>query len=90
MKKKLYTILTILFILLPLGLLSEYDAWGEWDKSKFEEMIGFVPKGIKDSNPFFIIDDYGQGNAILYYLSAIIGGMAIYFILYLITKTNKK
>ena len=35
MKKRIMIILGILFVLLPLGLISEYSAWGEWDNETF-------------------------------------------------------
>ena len=41
--------LGILFVLLPLGLISEYSAWGEWDIQKYKELIGFIPEGIKNA-----------------------------------------
>ena len=85
-KKNLYIILAILFVLLPLGLLSEYDAWGEWDNEVYKKLIGFIPEGIKNASSFSIIPDYGEGSVVMYYLSAIIGAGAIYAILYFMLK----
>ena len=86
MKKKLYIILGILFVLVPLGLISEYSAWGEWDNDVYKNMIGFIPQGIKNANSFSIIPDYGEGSVIMYYVSAIIGAVSIYAILYFMLK----
>jgi hypothetical protein len=88
-KKNLYIILGVLFVLLPLGLLSEYDAWGEWDNEVYKKLIGFIPEGIKNAHSFSIIPDYGEGSVIMYYISAIIGAGAIYALLYFIVKLKK-
>jgi ABC-type cobalt transport system substrate-binding protein len=88
MKKKLMVILGVLFVLLPLGLISEYSAWGEWDSEKYKEMIGFIPEGIKNAKTISIIPDYGEGSVLMYYLSAIIGGVILYAIFYLLSKKN--
>ena len=88
-KKHLYITLGILFILLPLGLLTEYDAWGEWDAEVYKKLLGFIPEGIKNAHSFSVIPDYGEGSVIMYYLSAIIGATLIYAILYFMVKTKK-
>jgi len=88
-KKHLYISLGILFILLPLGLLTEYDAWGEWDPEVYKKLLGFIPEGIKNAHSFSVIPDYGEGSVIMYYLSAIIGAALIYAILYFMVKTKK-
>jgi len=88
-KKKLYTILFILFIVLPLGLISEYSAWGEWEPETYKKLLGFIPEGIKNANSFSIIPDYGEGSVVMYYLSAIIGAAIIYAILYFMVKLKK-
>ena len=43
MKKILYPML-IIFILIPLGLISENPAWAEWDNEYYQEALGFIPK----------------------------------------------
>ena len=90
MNKKLYIILTILFALTPLGLLSSYSAWGEWDNEVYQKLIGFIPKGIENAssiNP--LIPDYGEGSVVMYYLSALIGGGLIFGIFYLLSRSKK-
>jgi len=88
-KKRLLIILIILFILLPLGLLTEYSAWGEWDNEVYKQMIGFIPEGIKNAKSFAIIPDYGEGSVIMYYLSALLGGAILFGFFYFLAKTNK-
>jgi len=88
-KKRIYIILTILFILLPLGLLTDYSAWGEWDNEVYKQMIGYIPEGIKNAQTFAIIPDYGEGSIVMYYLSALIGGGMLFGFFYLLTKMTK-
>jgi len=89
MTKKLYTILFILFILLPLGLVTEYSAWGEWDPETYQKLIGYIPKGIQNSTSFSLIPDYGEGSVIMYYISGMVGMIVIYSILFLMVKIKK-
>ena len=89
-KKKLYIILFVLFTLLPLGLISEYSAWGEWETETYQKLLGFIPEGIKNASSFSIIPDYGEGSVVMYYLSAIIGAGAIYAILYFMVKLKNE
>jgi hypothetical protein len=89
MKKRIMIILGILFVLLPLGLITEYSAWGEWDIQKYKELIGFIPEGIKNAKSIPpLIPDYGEGSVLMYYVSAIIGGAILYGIFYLLSKKN--
>jgi len=89
-RKKLFITLFILFILLPLGLITEYSAWGEWDNEVYKKMIGFIPKGIAEAKTITpLIPDYGEGSIIIYYLSAIIGSIIIYLTLFTILKLKK-
>jgi len=90
MKKRLYIILSILFVFLPLGLISEYSAWGEWEPETYKKLLGFIPEGIQNAHSFSIIPDYGEGNVIMYYLSAIIGAGIIYSILYFMVKIKNE
>jgi hypothetical protein len=90
MKKKLYIILAILFILVPLGLLTDYSAWGEWDQEIYKKLIGFIPEGIKNAQGIKpIIPDYGEGSVVMYYLSALIGIGVLFAIFYILAKLNK-
>jgi len=88
-KKRIFIILTILFILLPLGLLTEYSAWGEWEPEKYKELLGFIPEGIKNAKGFAIIPDYGEGSILMYYLSALLGSGILFGFFYFLAKINK-
>jgi len=88
MKKKVLIILGVLIALVPLGLLTDNPAWGEWELEYYKERLGFVPKGMESASSIHpIIPDYevpGLGSISGYYISAVIGVIlvfAIYFIL---------
>jgi len=89
MKKILLPIL-ILFILIPLGLLSENPAWAEWENEYYQEALGFIPQGIE--NAFHIkalAPDYtieGMNDILSYYLSGLLGVALIFGIFYLLGK----
>ena len=90
MKKKLFLLISLIFLFVPLGLLSEYSAWGEWENEKYKELIGFIPEGIKNAKGVIpIIPDYGEGSIFLYYVSAIIGVVMLFWIFYFLAKVNK-
>ncbi|WP_041361542.1 PDGLE domain-containing protein [Nautilia profundicola] len=99
MKKKLYIMLGVLIALVPLGLLTDAPAWGEWDSSYFEKVLGFMPQGIeKIENSIhmkYILPDYslpGANDVLGYYISAIVGAVlvfAIYYFIYLMVKRKK-
>jgi hypothetical protein len=90
MKKKIYIVVAILFVLVPLGLLTDYSAWGEWDMQHYKELIGFIPQGIEQAKGIKpIIPDYGEGSVVMYYLSAIVGVSVLFGIFYILAKFNK-
>jgi len=90
MKKKLFIILGILFIFVPLGLISEYSAWGEWENQYYQKMLGYIPKGIEEAKGITpLIPDYGEGNLIIYYVSAMIGVIILFWIFYMLLKSGK-
>ncbi len=73
----------ILLVLIPVGLLTENPAWGEWDLSYFEKVLGFVPEGMEKGKEIVkpVIPDYSLGDKnplISYYLSAILGIVMIF------------
>ncbi|AZV46420.1 hypothetical protein C3L23_03795 [Nautilia sp. PV-1] len=90
-KKIVLSVLAILIVFVPLGLLDSADAYGEWDPSWYKEHLGFVPQGLVEwGNKFqfpHLLPDYGipGANEVLgYYVSAIVGVVllfAVYFIL---------
>ena len=88
--KKIFYPMLILFLLVPLGLLSENPAWAEWDNEYYQEVLGYIPEGIK--NAFSIealIPDYtfvGLNDIASYYISAILGIVLIFGFFYLVGK----
>ena len=93
MKKRLYTIVAILFVLVPLGLLSPYAAWGEWENDHYKELLGFIPKGIAEADGVnALIPDYalsGISDTSSYYLSALLGVLLLFGIYYILLKVLK-
>jgi len=99
MKKKIYVLLGILVVLVPLGLLTSADAWGEWDTDYYQKALGFVPKGIlqlqKTLDFKHLLPDYsipGVNSVAGYYVAAIVGVIliiSIYYLLYLTVKRKK-
>jgi len=87
MKKRLWILLAVLVALTPLGLISESSAWGEWDNSYYEKILGFIPKGIAHANGVEgVMPDYtvrSTGSVAGYYISAVVG-IALLFAIYLI------
>lgn len=75
---KIYIALFVVLLFVPLGLISENPAWGEWSGEEFEAMLGFIPHSIATSTSLVapILPDYSMesvGSVASYYLSAIIG-----------------
>ena len=92
-KYKIYILLIVVFLVIPLGLLTDYSAWGEWELNYFKEYIGYIPTGIEKYSNIFksLLPDYVfLDNQILsYYLSAITGValiFGIYFVIYQLIK----
>lgn len=94
MKNKLYIVLFILIVVVPVGLLSENPAWGEWENSYYQKILGFVPNGIKNAYtiqaPMTDYSIHGVNGIVSYYLSAIVGFILLYIIFYLLTKFISK
>ncbi len=90
--------LGIMIALVPLGLLTSAPAFGEWDPSYYKKTLGFVPKGLANfpqlAHP--LLPDYslpGANDVVGYYISAIVGSIVVFAILFLIGKfivKNKK
>ena len=88
--KKIFLPMPVLFILIPLGLLSQNPAWAEWENEYYQEALGFIPQGIE--NAFHIkalAPDYtieGMNDILSYYLSGLLGVALIFGIFYLLGK----
>ncbi|MBN1322433.1 MAG: cobalamin biosynthesis protein [Methanotrichaceae archaeon] len=87
--------LVILMILVPLGLLSTGETFGEWGNEDLEEKIGFIPQGLDDLSSTWSapIPDYAfpgdesfKGAALAYYISALLGVVICGGLLYVVGK----
>ena len=88
-------ILALLVILVPLGLLSDAPAWGEWDNEYYKKILGFVPEGMEKFNSFIkpILPDYsipGKNDVLGYYVSAIAGVVIIFGVWFILGKILKR
>ncbi|MEO1923255.1 MAG: PDGLE domain-containing protein [Nautiliaceae bacterium] len=92
-KKRLLIILGIMLALVPLGLLTDNPAWGEWDLDYYKQKLGFVPQGIEKAASLSpLIPDYevpGLGAVSGYYLSAIIGVVLVFVLYFILVKILK-
>lgn len=92
--KKLILPLLFIISLVPLGLLSEHPAWAEWDTHYYQEVLGFIPSGIKNafSMPTVLPDYAAQGvhDVVAYYLSALIGVAIIFGFFYLLGRKRAR
>jgi len=94
MNKKIFSLIGIILILVPLGLLTDSPAWGEWGSEYYEKVLGFIPKGMQESSsikPF--LPDYsisGVNDVVGYYVSAIVGVVLIFVIWLIIGKLIAK
>jgi hypothetical protein len=92
--KKIYYLVFGLIVLVPLGLLSENPAWGEWDMEYYEQKLGFVPDGIANASgttpplPDYSVPFLGEVSG--YYLSAIVGVLLVFGIFYVLKKAIKR
>ncbi len=95
-KKLLLLLLLFFIIIVPVGLLTENPAWGEWGLEYFKKLLGYIPKGIENSKEIIkpLIPDYSideEHKVISYYFSAIIGVISIFIFFYLLKfLVNKK
>jgi len=83
---RLGKVLFFVLLLTPIGLIASGDAWGEWDASTLQKMIGYVPSGAARSKELIapVLKDYGlvgHGGAAWqiggYLLSAFLGALLI-------------
>lgn len=69
--------LGIFIVLTPLGLISEYPAWGEWSHNEFLSFVGYVPMGILHGEVIeALIPDYsieGVNDIMSTFISAFLG-----------------
>ncbi|GBD93446.1 fused nickel transport protein NikMN [bacterium BMS3Abin05] len=90
-KRTLYIGLFTLFfiVLVPLGLLTENPAWGEWTSAHYQKILGFVPEGMQKFGGLYTApaQDYGfkyLNSIASYYLSAVMGALLILLFFYVL------
>ncbi|MCR4693910.1 MAG: cobalt transporter CbiM [Pseudobutyrivibrio sp.] len=94
-KKAVYILMAALIALVPLGLIAEGTAWGEWGADEIMEITGlsYVPSGLENGWALeSIFPDYtmaGIPDVAAYILSAIVG-VAIAIILFRLFAAAKK
>ena len=98
MSKKVKIALAVLAVMLlsvPLGLLTDAPAFGEWDGDYYLKKLGFIPKGMEHfpnlQKP--LLPDYsivGANSVIGYYASAALGVALIFLIWFIIGKIIAK
>lgn len=93
MKSKIFKILAVMVLFVPLGLITSYSAWGEWESEYYLKVLGYIPQGIANAKGLTpILPDYTMegGNEVLwYYISALVGIILIFAIFYIIAKIGK-
>lgn len=75
--RPVFILLALLIALVPLGLIAQGTAWGEWDISEIASAIGYSPAGMASGFSLAsLLPDYslhGLPEVAGYYLSAVIG-----------------
>ncbi|GMT46053.1 MAG: hypothetical protein IEMM0006_1885 [bacterium] len=86
-----FIVVLLIMLLVPLGIITENPAWGEWNLSFFHENLGFIPEGIKHfstlySAPLHRYTLPGMSAVASYYLSAILAIFFTTFVFYLFSR----
>ncbi len=88
MKVKIFIAIGFFLLLIPLGLLTDYPAWGEWEPKFYQKVLGFIPEGIKNVKGLSsLIPDYsidGLNPVVSYYISAFVGIGLIFGVFYIL------
>ena len=94
MKRRAWILVGILLLLTPLGLISESSAWGEWEESYYQKLLGFIPEGISHAKGISgLMPDYtvaSTGSVTGYYLSALVGVALLFGIYPILWKMVKR
>ncbi|MBP2133229.1 hypothetical protein J2128_001150 [Methanomicrobium sp. W14] len=99
--KVLFVCLIVLVIIVPIGLIATGTAYGEWGSDELEEMVGYIPSGFAQiadvwSAPLPDYDFSGGDHETLatqapgYYISAIIGVILTFGILFIAGRAMAK
>ncbi|WP_029523045.1 PDGLE domain-containing protein [Persephonella sp. KM09-Lau-8] len=93
MHKRFLLPVILLLAAVPLGLLTDKPAWGEWEQSFYKQVIGFIPEGMKNEGLIkAVIPDYSLNDipeVLAYYLSAIVGISVIFLFFYMLKGFNR-
>jgi len=93
-RKRLWILLALFLALVPLGLLSDAPAWGEWGHHYYQKLLGYIPAGIARAEGIDApLADYSVphlGGVLGYYLSALIGASVLYLLFVLMLKVQKR
>jgi cobalt/nickel transport protein len=91
--KKIVFFMLFLILFVPLGVLTEFPAWGEWSAEYFQKALGYVPKGIAHpvnyNAPASDYTLFGLGPVAGYYASAVLGIAVIFLIFYFVGRIQK-
>lgn len=89
-----FLLLGVLIAAVPLGLIAQGTAWGEWGSEEIASQIGYTPSGMLNGFSFeSLLPDYslaGLPDVLGYYLSAIIGVGLLIIIFRLLSIKGKK
>lgn len=81
MPRAMVALVAALVALVPLGLLAEGDAWGEWAPADVVSAVGYAPQGLVGGWEWAsLVPDYswaGLPDAVGYVLSAVVGVAAL-------------
>ncbi len=90
MKKRIYIVLAVFTAMIPLGLLSDAPAWGEWETTYYKKILGFIPQGIANAKEIKTpLKEYSLSafnDVVGYYFSAFIGIVIIFAVFYLLAR----
>lgn len=86
-----FFVILLIMLLVPLGIITENPAWGEWDLSFFSENLGFIPQGIQHFSTLYSapLSGYvlpGISPVASYYLSAILAFFVTTFVFYIFSR----
>ena len=87
--KKIYWYILTIILFVPLGLISQNSAWGEWDNEYYQRVLGYIPKSIQNSGFDAPLPDYSTsslGEVGSYYFSAILGVVIIFAVFFTLKK----
>jgi len=86
-----FVVVLLIMLLVPLGIITENPAWGEWNLGFFHEKLGFIPQGIKHFSTLYSAPLHryllpGMSAVASYYLSAILAIFFTTFVFYLFSR----